>query len=257
MFLLFGRNNPEMNKGKFINIVKGNKGLFCLYYFVMSGFVNFLRVFVKTDDHLILFVSYGGRYFNDSPRCIYEAMKSDARFRGYKLVWAFRCPADHPLEDSVKIDTIKFYLTALKARCWVTNSIVERALSFQGKNTYYFHTTHVALPKYGTNDNNDRVVFGRGFKYKYDCSCAQSDEEKKIQQRKYGLRDEQILVCGYPKNDALACTDPRVRIKVLNRLGISEDKTVLLYAPTFRDESLTKYRTPVDFGKWKKTSIGR
>ena len=64
-------------KSKLIEYVKNSRFVYSTYFYVMSFFVNLIRVFVKTDPHLILFVSYGGRHFNDSPKCIYEAMKKD------------------------------------------------------------------------------------------------------------------------------------------------------------------------------------
>ncbi len=234
-----------------IEYVKNNKFIYKTYSCVASLAVNILKLFVKTDDKLILFVSYGGRHFNDSPKCIYDMMKQDLRFADYKLVWAFRNPEDKDVENKIKIDTLEYYVTALKARCWVTNVIIERGLSFKGKNTYYFHTTHTTLPKFSGNDETNASAFGTNFKYSYDCSCAQSEEEKRLQQSMFSLRPEQILVCGYPKNDILACASDFDRDSFLSGLGISPDKTVILYAPTYR-ENPEECEIPIDFEKWQK-----
>ena len=81
-----------MNKSQLIERVKNNKLIYNVYYYGMSAAVNIAKLFVKTDEKLVLFVSYGGRHYNDSPKSIYEEMKMDPRFQGYKLVWAFREP---------------------------------------------------------------------------------------------------------------------------------------------------------------------
>ena len=81
-----------MSKAKLIEKVKNSTIIYKVYHAVMSILVNSLKLFVKTDNKLILFVSYGGRYYNDSPKCIYETMKQDVRFKDYKLTWAFRNP---------------------------------------------------------------------------------------------------------------------------------------------------------------------
>ena len=239
-----------MNKSKIIELVKRNVWLYKIYKSVMSIFVNLLKVFVKTDEKLILFVSYGGRYYSDSPKCIYEFMKGDPRFADYKLVWAFRNPNQFDVDRKIRIDTLKYYITALKARCWITNVIIERALSFTGKHTYYFHTTHGTLPKLtGYDARSD--VFGWDFKCHYDCSCAQSEIEAEYQMNMFGLKKEQILVCGYPKNDALAGATAEDRERILKKLSISPDKNVILYAPTFRDGTSDDAECHINLKMWE------
>ena len=140
----------NMNRAKLkenlINAVKGNTTIYTIYYYTMSMVIRIIKAIVKPDDKLALFVSYGGRYFNDSPKSLYEAMQIDSRFEGYRLVWAFRNPSQHhEVRDKVKIDSLSYFITALKARLWITNVHIERGLDFKGKNTYYFNTTHTLL----------------------------------------------------------------------------------------------------------------
>lgn len=50
-----------------------------------------------------------------------------------------------------------------------------------------------------------------------------------------------VLVAGYPRTDVLVTADAAaVRSQVLGRIGVPEDKTVVLYAPTYRDTLTTK-----------------
>jgi CDP-glycerol glycerophosphotransferase len=51
--------------------------------------------------------------------------------------------------------------------------------------------------------------------------------------------DGDVLVAGYPRNDVLVDPDPSLRKVILDRLGVSPDKTVILYAPTWREASVT------------------
>lgn len=241
-----------MNKAGLIEKVKKSPILYKIYYHVMSSAVNILKRFIKTDDNLILFVSYGGRYFNDSPKSIYDAMKDDIRFKHYRLVWAFRNPDQFPVKEKVKIDSFSFYKVALSARCWITNVNIERGLNFTGRHTYYFHTTHGTLPKLSGNDVREGGFFGWDFNYRYDCSCAQSEEEKRYQLHMFNLKPEQVLVCGYPKNDRLANYNVDEIRAIKQKLGLPEGKKVLLYAPTFREDNPTGITIPVDFAKWRK-----
>lgn len=59
-----------------------------------------------------------------------------------------------------------------------------------------------------------------------------------LYRREYRYEGE-ILVTGYPRDDALVNPDPAERGRVLRRLGVDESKKVVLYAPTWRDTSAT------------------
>jgi CDP-glycerol glycerophosphotransferase len=59
--------------------------------------------------------------------------------------------------------------------------------------------------------------------------------------REQYLYDGAVLVAGYPRTDILVNADAAaVRSNVLGRIGVPEDKTVVLYAPTYRDTLTTK-----------------
>ena len=89
-----------------ITFVKTHRAIYILYYGLMTLFINLLKCFIKPEDELFLFVVYGGKTYADSPRCLYEAMKVDERFKKKKLVWAFRHPELFPnIPDKIKIDS--------------------------------------------------------------------------------------------------------------------------------------------------------
>lgn len=235
-------------KEKIIDFVQGHNIIYCTYYYIMSMAISVLKLFVKPDDKLILFVSYGGRHFNDSPKCIYDYMQKDARFSGYKLVWAFRDPSKFSeVENRIKIDTIKYFITALKARCWVTNVHIERGLNFKGKHTYYFNTSHTNIPKLSGSSARKGSTFVLKAKSKVDYLCVQSEFEKEI----FGKDAKEVGIVGFPKNDAFANYDSSFRDALRKKMNIPDGKKVILYAPTYRDEPLRDRPIPVDFRKWE------
>lgn len=67
-------------KQKVVNFLKYNKVAYTAYYYIMSAAINFLKLFVKPDDKLVLFNSFAGRKYDDSPKAVFEAMKNDSRF---------------------------------------------------------------------------------------------------------------------------------------------------------------------------------
>ncbi|MBQ6185624.1 MAG: CDP-glycerol glycerophosphotransferase family protein [Bacteroidales bacterium] len=223
-----------------INRVKYSRTLYSLYYHICSSFLRLAKFFVRTDDNLIVFVSFGGKKFDDSPRCIYEGLLKDARFDDYRLVWAFVNPCDYviPRGEIIRIDTFKYFRTLLRARCWVTNSGVERGLSFSGKHTFYLNTWHgTALKKMGMDVQARTKSFrSKAKSSKVDIMLAQGQYDVDLFSRVFRIVPEKFMITGLPRNDELVKDNhPSVILSIRHKLGISSDKKVVLYAPTFRE----------------------
>lgn len=170
-----------------------------------------------------------------------------------EFVWAFRNPKEIDIvgkAKKIKIDSMEYYITALKSRVWITNVMVERALNFKGKKTLYLHTTHTTLPKKMALDSENGKDFKTKNKFQYDYSCAQSILEANLQLSMFGLKHSQILLYGYPKNDLLVHNDKTEQINVRKKIGIPIDKKIILYAPTYREENPNIMISNVDFNKW-------
>lgn len=244
-------------KQRLVNFLKYNKVAYSIYYAVMSFSINVLKLFVKTDDKLILFNSYAGRKFDDSPKAIYEVMKKDKRFSGYKLVWAFHQPDKYDTTTKIKTDGFKYFTTALKARVWVTNSSVERGLNFTGKNTFYFNTWHgTPMKKMGSDIDSSNTSFGSKGENHFDIMMSQGRFETEIFSRAFKIPEERFLESGLPRNDILANYTEDYRKNIRAKLRISDDKMVILYAPTFREYEKDENNgvvmaPPLSLDKWK------
>lgn len=251
-----------MNKLSLINYVKYNRHIYSVYYYVGNWLINVLKIFVRKDKSLIVFSSFGGRKYDDSPRVVYEAMLKDSRFDGYKFVWTFLQPTKYKLQrgEKVKTDTLAYYKALLKARCWITNSSMERGLHFKRKCTFYYNSWHgTPIKLMGHDISKDNTSFksiGR-VECPYDVFCAQSEYDAEIFERVFNILPRVMQIIGLPRNDELAYKYSDKQIQELKRsIGIPLDKKVILYAPTFReyvkDEgSNCKLSLPVDFAKWK------
>lgn len=235
---------------KIKEFVKSHNWIYSIYFYVMSFFVNILKFFLKADDKLILFVSYGGRHYSDSPRIIYEAMINDPRFSDYNLVWAFVEPAKYSIKSKIKIDTLEYFKTALRARCWITNVMIERALKFKGIHTYYFFTTHGVLVKCDGPDLK-QYKFSSKAKHQYDCCLSQSEYEKKIEMRMFGLTEEKVKIVGYPKNDILVHHTKEYRDELRKKFNIPVEKKAILYAPTYREDQDLRESFEMHIDKWR------
>lgn len=241
--------------------IKSSKVLYNLYFYTLSILLKAVGVFVKTDENLILFNSFGGKRYDDSPRAIYELMRKDARFINSKLVWAFHDPSNCKVPDEtivVKSDTLGYFLTALAAKIWITNSSMERGLDFKKKNTVCFNTWHgTPIKKMGVDISDDNQSFRSKINIRADIILAQGQYDVDIFSHAFELPKSSFKVIGLPRNDILARFTENDTLRIRKKLGIAEDKIVLLYAPTFREYTRGKdqsieLRLPINPEVWLK-----
>lgn len=241
-------------------IVKYVKWIYSLYFYLGTFGLKILKFFVRPDDKLILFISFGGKKYDDSPKAIYEQMIKDHRFDEYRIVWAFVDPStfDIPRGKKVKCDTISYFITALKARVWVSNSTVERGLEFKGKHTFYLDTWHgTPIKKMGSDVNGSCKAFGGKGKWEVDYFTCQGEFEANIFGRIFNtIGRERMHVIGLPRNDIFSNYSVEYMLALREKMGIPADKKVILYAPTFREYDKTdsmevKLTVPMSLNKWR------
>lgn len=249
-----------MNR-EIINKVKYSHFLYNCYYYIGSLAVRLLGCFVKQSKRTIVFSSFGGRKYDDSPRCIYEAMLKDKRFNGCRFVWALGNPEQFNIEGAelVKCDTLSYYKVLMSAAVWVTNSSMERGLSFKPKSIFNLNTWHgTAIKLMGSDISKENTSFGaKGKRNHNDIMLAQGHYDVDIFSRVFGVPRENFRITGLPRNDELLCKNTEEnRKRIRKNLGISEDKKVILYAPTFREydkdeNNNCKLSIPIDLKKWQ------
>ena len=246
------------------NWVKYNKTLYSLYFAGGSFLLKILGLFLKTDDNMILYVVYGGQRYDDSPRFVYEYLRSNEKYQRYKHIWAFVDPEKMkiekiPVDNMVRIDTIKYYIIALKAKYWVTNSSASRGLNFKKDNTVNIMFQHgtAGIKKLDADINEGNKSFSIKSKERFDYIFIQGKKEEEILKRAWSINGDNLYNIGLPRNDELAhYTQDKVE-EIKRKLGIPKGKKVLLYAPTFREYNLDSrmnpyLKPPISFGKWKR-----
>ena len=222
-----------------------------------SGFfvMNILKIFVRPDPYLILFNSYGGKKFDDSTRAIYLEMLGDDRFKDYKMVWAFHSPNDFPeIPEKVQTDSLKYFITALKARCWISNSSIQRGIDFKGKETFSFNTWHgTPLKDMSLSENYDKV---NRIMNSCDVILAQCKYEVDMFVKSWNISESKYKILGLPRNDVLAKYTKETKAVLRKKMRIPQDHLVVLYAPTFRDyllddKSRCMLEVPFDYQYWE------
>ena len=241
-------------KSKIEYILKHNVFIQQTYKVIMSCVFRLIGLFVKTDPKLILFNSFGGRKYNDSPKIIFEYMIKHKDYQNLKYVWAFENPGDFEIPNAakIKIDSWKYFITALKTKYWVSSVNIERGLKFKKKNTKYLNSWHGA----GTKKIGNAVDGRKDFDYSnVNVMLVQSQYEKGIFTRDFQVIEENFLLSGFPRGDELFHTGKEQIAAYKKALGIPDGKKVILYAPTWR-ESTNKgisydLKPPIHIEKWQ------
>ncbi|MBQ7254673.1 MAG: CDP-glycerol glycerophosphotransferase family protein [Oscillospiraceae bacterium] len=240
-------------RDRLIYILKHNAAIQKLYRVVMSFVFRALGVFIKTDDSLVLFVSFMGMGFNDSPKAIYDFMQANETYRSYRCVWAFEHPERYPSLETVKIDSPAYFKTALKAKYWVTNTNIERGLKFKKKSQVYLNTWHGIALKHIGNDCPGRKDYNFDT---VDALVVSGKHDERVWKSAFHADEKTYLRCGMPRNEALWLSEDVQKQQMREKLGLPADKKVILYAPTWRDstdggKSYT-IKPPIHFDLWEK-----
>lgn len=240
---------------RLVYILKHYKWIQYTYRKLTSYLFRFVGLFLKIEDDLILVNSWAGKTYSDSPKILYETMIKDPRFKNYRYVWAFEDPSKFEVNgaEKLKIDTWKYFTTALRSKVWITCVNIERGLTIKKKKTIYINTWHGA----GTKKIGNACA-GR---HDYDLSnvnmmLTQSEFENEIFIRDFKCRKESLRKIGFPRNDELFHITDELRAECRKELNIPEGKKVILYAPTWRDskDGGLSYRVepPINLEKWRK-----
>lgn len=237
-------------------VLKHNPYIMRLFMAVGSIFLRFLGLFVKTDERMMLFTSFSGKQYNDSPRAIYEYLRSHPEGDGFRYVWAFEHPEGFPELDceKVKIDTWKYFITSLRAKYWITSVNIERGLKYKKPSTVYLNTWHGASINLVGNAVEGRSDFNWNH---VDYFCISGEYERHFVERDFCLRPESVLLSGLPRNDALYYATVEKKEALRRKFNIPDGKKVILYAPTWREStdggSSCTLKPPIDLENWEKT----
>lgn len=235
------------------HFIKHNHVVQNLYRYGMSALFQVWSRFIKTDDKLVLMNGHGYKY-NDSPRAIYRKMYELGMTEEYNVVWALNEPEkfDIPGCTKVKMDTLEYFKTAMRAKYWISCVNIERALHFKKNNQIYLNTWHGAAINVCGNGVSERNDFHWSY-INYFCVCGKLDEINFG--RDLELNPASFLRTGLPRNDILYHTTKESQKKMQESLGLPKDKRIILYAPTWRDSddggSSYQIAPPIDWIRWK------
>ncbi|GER68829.1 CDP-glycerol:poly(glycerophosphate) glycerophosphotransferase [Weizmannia acidilactici] len=220
---------------------------------------------LPADKKLVMFESFLGKQYSDNPRAIYEYMKEN--LHGYKLYWSIDKRFIYNFENRnlvyIKRFSIKWLFAMARARYWVTNSRMPLWIP-KPAHTIYLQTWHgTPLKKLAADMEEVHMPGTTTEKYKRNFLKEASNWDYLISPNAYSTEifrrafqfNKEMLETGYPRNDFLFTNNNAEEIRAFKaKYGLPEDKKVILYAPTWRDNQFYgkgryKFDLPLDLDK--------
>lgn len=205
------------------------------FTFVGSLVVKFLGLFTNINNKRILFSSGMGKFIGDSSIVIYNAIKEDPFFEDYELIWAVNDVEKYQQDyNVVKLNSVKYFLTALTSRIWITSVNIERGLKFKRDKNFYINTWHGIPLKYIGSDVKGRSDYNLS---NIDVFLVSGLYEERIYEHAFKLNKNQMYRWGLPRNIELETYNPEKREATLKDLNLENliDKKIILFAPTWKD----------------------
>ena len=214
-----------------------------------------LQQWVATTDlplepDLFYLQSYTGQHATDSQRALHDELRR--RFPRLRLVWGVAGPDTALPEgaEGVVIGTRDWYRTMATAHYLGLNIDPDRWFArregqlllqtFHGYPSKAMGLSMWHAKQYGER----RIAFELGRVNRDWSLILTPTEEMAAHYREQYRYDGPVLSVGYPRDDLLRSPQaPTVRDRVRQQLGIAPHQKAVLYAPTWRDDLATDWRS--------------
>jgi CDP-glycerol glycerophosphotransferase len=189
----------------------------------------------------VLFNSFTGRQYSDSPRAIHEELV--ARGTPVEHLWVVRDGQVALPETAslVRLSGTDWYDAFATCRYIVTNQHLPEWFR-RRDGQVVVQTWHGTPLKRIAHDINDVRFADPTYLERLDHEVpnwslllSPNRFSTPILRSAFGF-DGEILESGYPRNDVLCRDTSKVAKEVRERLGLPADKKIVLYAPTWRDD---------------------
>ena len=210
-------------------------------------------------EEAFLFECFKGKMVNDSPFAIYQHLLIN--FPLAKFTWvlsSFTNPMYLILKQNKNTNVViygtdEYFQAYARSKYWIVNCRIPYSVVKKTGQVFVqcWHGTPLKKMGFDIEMDNNPKVSRSSLRYAYSIDARRMDYfispspyASKCFISGFGLKKEQVLELGYPRNDALLQNPPDLDlIKKLKRsLNIVADATVILYAPTWRDNSFCNER---------------
>lgn len=193
------------------------------------------------DRRLIFFESFHGKYSN-SPKYIYQKLLELGYGNKYKFVWSYDGDEEIPGNPIiVKSRSEEYYKYLAQSKYWINNTTFAVENKKKGVYLQTWHGTPLKRLGYDITVENPGITWGHFNKESKNWNYLISANEYSTKTFRRAFKFKKtILEYGYPANDVFYLKDDSLKNSIKEKLNIPDNKKVILYAPTFRDDSKDK-----------------
>ena len=229
--------------------------------------------FIPCQKETILFISFHGRGYSDNPMALHQYITTHSRYHNYRCIYAIKNHKQKNLKiDNAKVIeyfSIPYFFYLARSRYWISNCKLPKFV-LKKPTQIYLQTWHgTPLKKLAHNiEVPDGTTFYRsGMSIeemrstydndvsKYNYMISPSSFTTEVFQSAFAINKDRLIETGYPRNDILSNYQDEDIDRIKAELKLPKDKKIILYAPTWRDNSFNlkgyTFKLEVDFKKWQ------
>lgn len=229
--------------------------------------------FIPCQKNTILFISFHGRGYSDNPMALHQYLTSHQEYSKYRCIYAIKNHKQKNIiiENAKIIEyfSIPYFFYLARSKYWISNCKLPKYV-LKKKNQIYLQTWHgtplkklahdIDVPEGTTFYRSEMTVEEMRSTYdndvsKYNYMISPSSFTTEVFQSAFAINKERLIETGYPRNDILSNFNSNDVETIKEKLGLPNDKKIILYAPTWRDNSYNlkgyTFELKVNFKKWQ------
>ena len=228
---------------------------------------------IPCQNDTVLFISFHGRGYSDNPMALHKYMSTHLKYQKYRCIFAIKNHKEKNIEiENAKIIeyfSIPYFYYLARSKYWIVNCKLPKYV-LKKPNQIYLQTWHgtplkklahdIEVPEGTTFYRSEMTVEQMRSTYdndvsKYNYMISPSAFTTEVFQSAFKIDRARLIETGYPRNDILSNYKEHDLDVIKSKLKIPKDKKVILYAPTWRDNSYNlkgyTFKLKVDFKKWQ------
>ncbi|MFQ6792022.1 CDP-glycerol glycerophosphotransferase family protein [Thomasclavelia sp.] len=229
--------------------------------------------FIPSDKQTILFISFHGRGYSDNPKALHQYITNHREYQNYRCIFAIKHHRQKnltiPNAKIIEYFSIPYFFYLARSKYWIANCKLPKYV-LKKKDQIYLQTWHgtplkklahdIEVPEGTTFYRSEMSVEEMRSTYdndvsKYTYMISPSSFTTEVFQSAFAINKERLIETGYPRNDILSNYHQEEIQKIKADLNLPDDKKIILYAPTWRDNSYNlkgyTFKLEVDFKKWQ------
>lgn len=206
-----------------------------IYFFILY------RIFFifPIKNNRIIFSSYYGKNYSCSPKVICDYILKNGL--NYELIYTLnKITNNNSKIKFVKRGGLKYLYYFATSKYRISNCQESHYLTPR-KGMVYLQTWHGVPLKKISQDIEEKNLKKIKKEWKIEANywnylIVSNKNLNELFKKAFGIEDCKIINCNYPRNEILKESEKILAIKEkLKKLGLKENKKIILYAPTFRD----------------------